>query len=109
MYKKYMDYQLKYSNKIWKHTSHLILTWYKGIIWPIIEKKQIREWVLRLFEKMLIISIKVSCDISTNVLKINTLIGSLYPMQILSLIHLFGGLNQFIKKIKWVKIAIKML
>ena len=38
MYKKYMDYQLKYSNKIWKHTSHLILSWYKGIIWTIIEK-----------------------------------------------------------------------
>ena len=105
MYKKYMDYQLKYSNKIWKHTSHLILTWYKGIIWPIIEKKQIRKWVLRLFEKMLIISVKVSCDISTNVLKINTLIGSLYPIQMLSLIHIFGGLNQFIEKMKWVKIS----
>ena len=39
MYKNPMDYQLKYSNKIWKHTSHLILSWYKGIIWPIIEKK----------------------------------------------------------------------
>ena len=42
---------------------------------------------------MLIISVKVSCEISTNILKINTLIGSLYPIQILSLFHLFVGLK----------------